>query len=48
VAIKHVDAAELRVVAAAVFAAVADAVLVAHCPKTLCPSGYRTGPSAYA
>jgi hypothetical protein len=45
--VKNVDAAELRVVAAAVLAIAADAVLVAHnLKKTWCPSGYRTGPPA--
>ena len=42
--VKHADAAELRVVAAAVLAAAADAVLVAHQLPNLLPSGYRTGP----
>jgi hypothetical protein len=41
--VKHVNAAELRIVVAA------NAVLVAHHPpKTWCPSGYRTGLPACA
>jgi hypothetical protein len=47
--VNHVDAVELRVVAAAVLATAVDAVLVAHhFPKTWCPSGYYTGPPACA
>ena len=36
--VKHVDAVEVRIVAAAVLAAAADAMLVAH----HLPNGYRT------
>jgi hypothetical protein len=51
--INHVEAAELRVAAAAVLAAADDTELElirtrrTSPPKTLCPSGYRTDPPAY-
>jgi hypothetical protein len=42
--VKHVDAAELRVVVASVLAVAANAVLLAqNIPETRCPSGYLTG-----
>jgi hypothetical protein len=50
--VNHVEAAELRVVAAAVLAVADDIELEliqtrrTPPPKTLCPSGYRTGPPA--
>jgi hypothetical protein len=47
--VKQVDAVELRVVVAAFLAAATDAVLVAQrLLKLRCPSGYLTGPPAYA
>jgi hypothetical protein len=47
--VKHADAAELRIVFAAVLAAAADiAAATTSPPKTWCPSGYRTGPHACA
>jgi hypothetical protein len=46
--VKHVGAVELRVVDAALLAAAAYAVLVAHSSQTWCPCGYRTGPPVCA